>query len=108
MRANRVAAKAEASTALTWAGLSEILPASELLADMYLDLGRHEDAVAAYEAVLQRQPGRLNSICGAAEAAELAGETSQARSHYLTLVAATDSNSTRDCLQRGRAFLDAG
>jgi len=101
-------ASSKASTSVTWAGLSEILPAGELLADMYLDLGRHEDAVTAYEAVLQRQPNRLNSLCGAAEAAVLVGDMDQATSHYRTLALVTDSTSTRECLQRGRAFLDEG
>jgi tetratricopeptide (TPR) repeat protein len=98
---------AERSTSLTWAGLSEFLPAGELLGDMYLDLGRHSEALTAYDAVLQRQPSRLNSLCGAARAAELAGDRDLARSHYGALAQVTDLNSPRDCLVRGRAFLDA-
>jgi len=101
-------AAAERSTYLTWfAGLSDFLPAGELLGDMYLDLGRHSEGLAAYEAVLQRQPNRLNSLCGAARAAELAGELDQARSYYETLGQVTDPNSSRNCLQVGRAFLAA-
>jgi tetratricopeptide (TPR) repeat protein len=101
-------ASAEAASSVTWAGLSEILPAGELLADMYLDLGRHADALAAYDDVLERQPHRLNSLCGAARAAELVGELAETRSYYRTLGRLTDSESTRGCLKTGRAFLDAG
>lgn len=101
-------AAAEGSMSLTWAGLSEFLPAGELLADMYLDLGRHSDALAAYETVLQGHPRRLNSLCGAARAAELAGDPGLARSYYGTLDQVTDPNSSRDCLVRARAFLGAG
>lgn len=103
-----MAVAAERSTSLTWAGLSEFLPAGELLGDMYLDLGRHSEALGAYDAVLQRQPSRLNSLCGAARAAELAGDRELTRSYYGALGQVTDANSSRECLVRGRAFLDAG
>ncbi len=88
-------------------GLSELFPARELLADMYLELGRHAEALTTYEAVLQRQPNRLNSLCGAARAAELGGDPGRARSHYQTLNQVVDPNSRRDCVRTGRAFLSA-
>ncbi len=90
------------------AGLSELLPARELLADMYLELGRHAEALTTYEAVLQRQANRLNSLCGAARAAELGGDPGRARTHYQTLDQVADPNSSRDCVRSGRAFLNAG
>ncbi len=86
-------------------GLSELFPARELLADMYLELGRHAEALTAYEAVLQKQPNRLNSLCGAARAAELSGEPARARSHYETLIEVAHPSSSRECLRIGRAFL---
>jgi tetratricopeptide (TPR) repeat protein len=100
-----MATSAQRSTSLTWAGLSEFLPAGELLGDMYLDVGRYSEALTAYETLLRRQPNRLNSLCGAARAAELAGDLREARSYYETLGRITDPDSSRTCLQMGRAFL---
>jgi len=48
----------------------EVLPARELLADMYLDANENENALQAYEAVLQRSPRRYNSVNGAAIASK--------------------------------------
>ena len=61
---------------------AELLPARELQADMLLALGRHRDALAAYEATLRREPNRARSLFGAARAAELAGDRDGARKRY--------------------------
>ena len=61
---------------------AELLPARELQADMLLALGRHRDALAAYEATLRREPNRARSLFGAARAAELAGDREGARKRY--------------------------
>ena len=42
----------------------EVLPARELLGDMYLELQQTENALQAYKAVLKRSPNRYNSLCG--------------------------------------------
>jgi hypothetical protein len=60
----------------------ELLPARELLADMFLADGRYPAAREAYLATLQREPGRARSMYGAARAAELGGETAAAQSGY--------------------------
>ncbi|HEV8264883.1 MAG TPA: hypothetical protein VGQ06_08015, partial [Gemmatimonadales bacterium] len=52
----------------------ELLPARELHADLLLAIGRYGEARAAYDATLEREPGRARSIYGAARAAELAGD----------------------------------
>jgi tetratricopeptide (TPR) repeat protein len=51
-----------------------LLPARELEGDLLAQLGRHAEALAAYEKTLQREPRRLRALRGAAKAAELAGE----------------------------------
>ena len=85
------------------------LPPGELLGDMYLELDRYEEALTAYEAVLERRPNRFNSLCGAARAAELGEEPDRARSHYQTLIdVAKDGDASRDCLRSGQAFLTTG
>ena len=52
-----------------------LLPAREQLADMLLELDRPAEALAQYEASLQRAPGRLSGLIGAVRAAEGARET---------------------------------
>ncbi len=45
-----------------------LLPARELLADLLVELGKAQDAVPTYEAVLQSSPGRRNSLRGLEQA----------------------------------------
>ena len=45
-----------------------MLPAREQLADLLVELGKPEEAVPAYEAVLRSSPGRRNSIRGLEQA----------------------------------------
>jgi hypothetical protein len=61
---------------------AELLPARELEADLLLLVGRYGEARASYEATLVREPGRARSTFGAARAAELASERSQATVGY--------------------------
>ena len=48
----------------------EVLPARELLAEMYMDMGKPSLAVKAYEADLDRHPKRLNGVKGLAKASQ--------------------------------------
>ena len=48
----------------------EVVPARELLGEMYMVLGEFTRALEAYEADLQRHPNRFNGLAGAAKAAE--------------------------------------
>ncbi|MEO7795675.1 MAG: hypothetical protein ABIV06_12975, partial [Thermoanaerobaculia bacterium] len=48
-----------------------VLPERELLADLFLELGRPGDALREYEASLAVAPNRLHALAGAARAAEL-------------------------------------
>jgi len=66
----KTAADMEDSTEKHPVTSGEVLPARELLADMYLELQQNENALQAYEAVLQRSPNRYNSLHGAAVAAK--------------------------------------
>ncbi len=81
------------------------MPSGELLGDMYLELGRHDEALTAYEAVLERLPNRFNSLYGAARAAELSGSPEKAKEHYGKLVEMTSAESTRSEVEQARAFL---
>jgi len=63
----------------------EVLPAGDLLGDMLLEAGRPAEALAEYEAQLARSPNRLNTLYGAAVAAERAGDAARAKEHYKQL-----------------------
>ena len=89
---------AERSESATELGPGQLLPAAEQLADMYLELGRFQEALTTYEDVLSTLPNRFNSHCGAAHAAELLGDAERARSHRAALDAMlSDDESARDC-----------
>jgi tetratricopeptide (TPR) repeat protein len=82
----------------------ELLPARELYADMLLAARRYDDAHAAYEATLQREPKRARSLYGSARAAELAGEKDAARPRYLEFLAQMESgDGNRIDIARARA-----
>jgi tetratricopeptide (TPR) repeat protein len=59
-----------------------ILPARELQGDLLMELGRHADALRAYEQALEHEPGRARTLFGAARAAELSGDADGARARY--------------------------
>ncbi len=84
----------------------EVLPAHELLGDLLLELGRYDEAQAAYETALARSPNRLNSLYGAARAAELRGDAQTAH-HYYSLLAevAADADTELPRLAAAHAFL---
>jgi tetratricopeptide (TPR) repeat protein len=63
-----------------------LLPARELLGDLLMEMGRHGEALAAYEATLKREPNRARTLYGAARAAEGAGARERARTHYSALL----------------------
>lgn len=99
------AAEMEASTEKHPVTPGEILPASELLADMLLEEGRYQEAQTAYLNVLKRSPNRFNSLYGAGRAAELEGNDNQANFYYRKLSKITDPGAERERLQYARNFL---
>lgn len=48
----------------------EVIPARDLLGDLYFELGNYQKALEAYEADLARHPNRYNGLAGAMRAAE--------------------------------------
>jgi tetratricopeptide (TPR) repeat protein len=65
----------------------EVLPASELLGDMYLAMDNPEEALIAYEENLEMRPNRFNSLYGAAIAAKQVGDDNKARDYFEKLMA---------------------
>ena len=60
-------------------------PAAELLGDVLLELGEHEQAAAAYQDQLTRSQLRTNSLLGLARAADRMGDTRASRDAYAQL-----------------------
>lgn len=70
----------------------EIIPARELLADMYLETGDFANALTAYEADLQRHPNRFNGLYGAGLALEKSGNRERPNRYYAQLAAMTNAS----------------
>jgi tetratricopeptide (TPR) repeat protein len=81
-------------------------PARELYGEMLLDSGKPAEALAAFEATLQKEPNRLGATVGAAKAAEKAGDNAKAQEYYRKVVAiAGDADASRTEVSEARAFL---
>jgi tetratricopeptide (TPR) repeat protein len=81
-------------------------PARELYGVMLLERGMHNEALAAFEATLKKEPNRLGAYVGAAKAAEKAGDIAKAREYYKKVVAiAGDADKSRIEVGEARAFL---
>ncbi len=61
------AATREAATEKSAVSPGPLAPARELLGDMLMELGRSEEALAAYKESLEREPGRRRSLQAVAE-----------------------------------------
>ena len=78
LRLLREAADLEDSTSKHPVTPGALLPAREQLADLLLESGDASAALAEYESALHAQPGRYNSLLGAALAAERTGRRERA------------------------------
>ncbi len=84
-----------------------VLPPRELLAEVLLELGRAEEALAAYETVLVEAPNRLRALAGAARAAERARRTDRARTLDTLVASLAAPGSERPEVVQARARLAA-
>jgi tetratricopeptide (TPR) repeat protein len=83
-----------------------LLPAREMLGEMLLERGRAAEALAAFEAVLVREPNRFRTVFGAGRAAERAGDEVKAKAHYRSLLdIAKSADTERAELKHARAFV---
>jgi tetratricopeptide (TPR) repeat protein len=81
-------------------------PARELYGTMLLERGMAQEALAAFETTLKKEPNRLGAYVGAARAAEKAGDTAKAQDYYRKVVAiAGDADKSRVEVSEARAFL---
>ena len=84
-----------------------IAPARELLGQMLLRLERPAEALEAFEATVEKEPGRFRGLYGAAMAAELSGDRALALTYYARLVETCEraDGTGRPELTRARAFI---
>jgi tetratricopeptide (TPR) repeat protein len=81
------------------------IPAREMLADMLLELGKPEEAMAEYEKSMKIDPNRFNGLAGAARAAEMIRRTDKAISYYEQLLKNCDDGRHSDRQELRRAKL---
>jgi Tfp pilus assembly protein PilF len=81
-----------------------LAPARELYGAMLLESGMAKEAVAAFEATLEKEPNRLGATIGAAKAAEKSGDADKARQYYAKAVGLAQ-DADRPELAAARAFL---
>lgn len=101
----RAAADAEDATDKSAVTPGPLAPARELLGYMLLEAGRSNDALAAFEATMQKEPNRFRGIHGAARAAEAVGDRAKARTYYDQLLdLARNADTDRPELAAARNF----
>jgi len=82
------------------------LPAREMLADMLLEMNRPQEALTEYQRSMKIDPNRFNGLAGAARAAELSNQPSEASQYYAQLLKnCAGSDSDRPELQKAKALL---
>ena len=106
LKAMSAAADAEDKTEKSPVTPGPIVPARELLGAMLLERGLAQDALAAFEATLKKEPHRLGATLGAAKAAEKLGDTAKARTYYAAALAlAENADPGRPEIVAARAFV---
>ena len=83
----------------------EIIPASELLADLLMELNQYDKALEAYESDLKKHPNRFNGLFGAGLAAEKSDNYDKAKGYYSQFVKATEEDPNRIEFRTARYFL---
>jgi tetratricopeptide (TPR) repeat protein len=71
---------------------SEGIPVHEMLGDIFMEANRPLEALVEYEATLKNNPGRFNSLYGAAQAGEKTGKSDKARGYYSQLLKNCDGS----------------
>jgi tetratricopeptide (TPR) repeat protein len=102
----RAAADREGATEKATVTPGPIIPARELLGEMFLAVNEPQQALQAFEVSMQAEPNRFWGLYGAARAVELAGDQVKARTYYTDLLALAErADSERPALAATRAFL---
>jgi len=90
----------------TEVGESVVVPAREMLADLWVALSRPAAALPEYESVLRAAPNRFNALLGAARASMVVGERGRALAYYRQLLTIAAPDADREELLEARALVD--
>ena len=102
----KLASNLESKTSKAAVTPGEIIPADELLADLYLALNKPRQALESYEQNLKGHPYRFNGIYGAAKAAEKLNDIRLAVYYFDQLVKLSkDTSSSRSEISEAKEFL---
>jgi len=102
----KLASKLESETTKAAVTPGEIIPAEELLADLYMLTGKHKEALKSYELNLRGRPFRFNGLYGAAKAAQKLDNNELAAYYFEKLLKVSeDINSSRPELLEAKDFL---
>jgi tetratricopeptide (TPR) repeat protein len=84
----------------------EIIPARELLGDLYFEMKDYSSALKEYEADLKRHPNKFNGLYGAAVASEKSGDKVKAEKYFQEVMKLSEgSSSDRPQLRNSKSFL---
>ena len=64
----------------------QLLPAREMLGDLYLEMNHPKDALIQYELSLKNNPNRFNTLYGAGKSAELLGDSKKTKFYFNELL----------------------
>ena len=102
----KLASKLESETSKAAVTPGEIIPAEELLADLYMLSGKPKEALKSYELNLKVRPFRFNGIYGAAKAAQKLDNKELAAYYFRELMRVSkDIKSSRPELSEAKDFL---
>jgi len=82
LRQMKSAAELEDGTEKSAVTPGPLAPARELLGEMLLELHEPGQALGQFEATLQKEPGRLRALYGAAQAAQLSGSRDASQRYF--------------------------
>ncbi|WP_223154611.1 tetratricopeptide repeat protein [Aestuariibaculum sediminum] len=103
----KTAAEMESKTSKHPVTPGEILPADELLADMFLMLKKPQQALNYYELNLKKHPNRFNGLYGAAVSANQLGNKNKALKYFNLLIQQSKkSDSDRPEIAEANTFLN--
>jgi Tfp pilus assembly protein PilF len=102
----RAAADAEDGSLKHVAMENRLFPFRELLAELLLEIGQPATALSEFETALKQTPNRFRVFCGAARAADSAGDRQKASEYFGKLVELTkNADSERQEIREAKAYL---
>jgi hypothetical protein len=105
LKAMSSAADAEDTTEKSPVTPGPLMPARELYGLMLLDRGMANEALAAFEATMLKEPNRYNAYVAAAKAAVATGDNAKAKAVYEKLISTAGATSERPTLAEAKAFV---